>query len=145
MIRDDEYRGYKIPKRASVVLNIWGINTDEKRYKHPHTFNPNRFMHDIQTSSKAALNPNVAERDHYTFGAGRRICQGLHVADDFLFLGIARLMWAFNFDQAIDPQTGKEIVPDRLDLIGGLLGQPAPFKINIRPRSEKRAQMVRDA
>lgn len=102
-------------------------------------------MHDTQTSSKAALNPNVAERDHYTFGAGRRICQGLHVADDFLFLSIARLMWAFKFDRAVDPQTGKEIVPDRLDLIGGLLVQPAPFKMNITPRSEKRAQMVRDA
>lgn len=122
-----------------------GINTDEKRYKDPHTFNPDRFMHDTQTSSKAALNPNVAERDHYTFGAGRRICQGLHVADDFLFLSIARLMWAFNFDRAIDAQTGKEIVPDRLDLLGGLLVQPAPFKMNITPRSEKRAQMIRDA
>ncbi|KAK3948433.1 cytochrome P450 [Pseudoneurospora amorphoporcata] len=73
VIRDDEYRGYRIPKDSSIVLNICVITT-------------------------------------YTFGAGRRICQGLHVADDFLFLSIARLMWAFNFDRAIDPQTGKEIV-----------------------------------
>ncbi|KAK3402583.1 cytochrome P450 [Sordaria brevicollis] len=144
VIRDDEFRGWRIPRGASVVLNIWGINTDEKRYADPHTFNPDRFLHDTQTSSKAALNPDVSQRDHYTFGAGRRICQGLHVADDFMFLSIARLMWAFNFDRAVDPDTGEEIVPDRLDLIGGLLVQPAPFKMRITPRSEKRAQMVRE-
>ena len=67
------------------------------------------------------------------------------MADNFLWLSIARLMWAFNFDRAIDPQTGKEIVPDRMDLIGDFLVHPVPFKMNITPRSEKRAQMIREA
>jgi hypothetical protein len=67
----------------------------------------------------------------------------MHIADRNLFLGISRLLWAFDFKRPIDEATGQEIVPDMEDLTHGLLVCPNPFKADIKPRSEARAQAVR--
>jgi hypothetical protein len=117
---------------------------DPNRHANPRAFDPSRYMHDLTASSESAQNPDVSKRDHFTFGAGRRVCSGMHVVDRSLFLVIARLVWAFDFGRAVD-EKGKEIVPDQDDLVGGLLVQPRPFKLRITPRSEARAGKVREA
>ncbi|GKT50816.1 cytochrome P450 monooxygenase yanC [Colletotrichum spaethianum] len=142
VIKDDEYMGYKIPKGAGVILNVWAINMDEARFEDPRAFNPSRYEGDDQNSFESAMNGNPAKRDHYVFGAGRRLCQGMHIADRSLFLSISRLLWAFNFDRAVDGQ-GRELVPDADDLIEGVLVQPRPFPAKITPRSEAHAQIIR--
>ncbi|KAF6784298.1 cytochrome p450 [Colletotrichum sojae] len=142
VIQDDEYLGYKIPKGAGVMLNVWGINMDEDRFKNPRAFDPSRYEGDNQNSTEAAMNADPSKRDHYVFGAGRRLCQGMHVADRSLFLSISRLLWAFNLGRAVDDQ-GNEIVPDAEDLTDGFLVQPRPFLANITPRSETHAEIVR--
>lgn len=88
------------------------------------------------------MNGDAHKRDHYVFGAGRRLCQGMHIADRSLFLSISRLLWAFNLEKAVDTR-GIEIEPDQDDLTEGILVQPAPFPAKITPRSEKHAQAVR--
>ncbi|KAK4107197.1 cytochrome P450 [Canariomyces notabilis] len=143
-VRDDEYMGYKIPKGAAVVYNVWAIHMDPNRHANPRSFDPSRYMDDFTSSSESAQNPDVSKRDHFTFGAGRRVCSGMHVVDRSLFLVIARLVWAFDFGRAVD-ENGREIVPDQDDLVGGLLVQPRPFKMRITPRSEARAAKVREA
>lgn len=57
-------------------------------------------------------------------------------------MSISRLLWAFNFEKAIDAQGG-EIVPDPDDLTAGFLVQPSPFPAKITPRSETHAQAIR--
>lgn len=54
------------------------------------------------------------------------------------------MLWAFDFEKATDEITGKEIIPDMEDLTEGLLVQPKPFKATIKPRSEWKAQRVRE-
>ncbi|GAW19712.1 hypothetical protein ANO14919_092010 [Xylariales sp. No.14919] len=142
-IRDDEYLGYKIPKGAAVVLNVWAIHNDASRYPEPRRFDPSRWAHDSQTSAESANNQDPSKRDQFAFGAGRRICQGIHIADRALFLGISRLLWAFDFQKPVDPSTGEEIVPDMEDLDEGLLACPNPFGADIKPRSASRAEAVR--
>ncbi|GJC81543.1 cytochrome P450 monooxygenase yanC [Colletotrichum liriopes] len=142
VIKDDEYMGYTIPKGAGVILNVWAINMDENRFDDPRAFNPSRYVGDDQNSFESATNGNPSKRDHYVFGAGRRLCQGMHIADRSLFLSISRLLWAFNFDKAVDGQGG-QVVPDADDLTGGALVQPRPFPAKITPRSEAHAQLVR--
>lgn len=115
---------------------------DANRFKNPRAFDPSRYEGDNQTSAEAAMNPDPSQRDHFVFGAGRRVCQGMHIADRSLFLSISRLLWAFDFEKAIDDQ-GREIVPDENDLFGGFLVQPSPFPAKITPRSEKHAQAIR--
>ncbi|KAI1297497.1 cytochrome P450 [Xylaria venustula] len=134
---DDEYMGYSIPKDSAVILNVWAIHNHPERYPNPRQFDPDRWCNDSQTSAKAARNPDENMRDHFTFGAGRRLCQGMHIVDNSLFLAIARLLWAFNFGKAVDKETNLEITPDTTDLVDGLIVRPNAFKANITPRTGK--------
>jgi hypothetical protein len=95
--QDDYYHGYKLPVGAGGISNVYTINMDPTRYPEPRNFNPDGYKDDYQTATDAASNPDVQFRDHFTFGAGQRICQGMHVAEHSLFLGIARIIWAFDF------------------------------------------------
>ncbi|KAL1884072.1 hypothetical protein Daus18300_000181 [Diaporthe australafricana] len=140
--QDDEYRGYKIPKGAGVMCNVWAVNMDSNRFDNPRAFDPSRYEGDDQTSAEAAMNGDAHKRDHYVFGAGRRLCQGMHIADRSLFLSISRLLWAFNLEKAVDTE-GNEIEPDQDNLTEGILVQPAPFPAKITPRSEKHVQAIR--
>lgn len=101
-----------------------------------------RFVGETQTAAEAASNPDPAKRDHYAFGAGRRICPGIHVAEQSLFQAIARLLWAFRFERSKD-EAGNEIVPDRRAMTDGVLIRPRPFPCKILPRSERHARAVR--
>ncbi|EEB95611.1 hypothetical protein MPER_05386 [Moniliophthora perniciosa FA553] len=41
---DDIYEGYLIPKRSTVIGNIWAIHMDPASYPNPFAFDPERFM-----------------------------------------------------------------------------------------------------
>ncbi|KAI0906969.1 cytochrome P450 [Ustulina deusta] len=140
---DDEYLGYHIPKGAGVMLNVWAIHNDPSRHPEPRRFDPSRWVHDSQTSAEAANNRDPSKRDQFVFGAGRRICQGIHIADRSLFLAISRLLWAFDFKRPVDPSTGKEVVPDMEDLTEGLLVCPNPFNADIKPRSAFKVEAIK--
>lgn len=141
-IQDDEYLGYKIPRGAGVMWNVWAVANDPARHPDPRRFDPARWAGDAQTSAQAATNADASRRDHFVFGAGRRLCQGMHIADRSLFLAISRLLWAFDFRRAVG-EDGQEIVPDMADLIDGTFVQPRAFRANIRPRSAFKAECVR--
>lgn len=115
---------------------------DPKRHPNPRAFDPSRYSHDFQTASEAASNPDASQRDQFVFGAGRRVCQGMHIAERSLFLGISRMLWAFNFEKVRDEQ-GNEITPDIDKLTEGLFVFPQPFPAKISPRSEKHAEKIR--
>lgn len=46
-----------------------------------------------------------------TFGWGRRVCSGQGLAEQGTLLTVARLLWGFNIQKALD-QSGKEIPVD---------------------------------
>ncbi|KAK4184938.1 cytochrome P450 [Podospora australis] len=140
---DDYYEGYLIPKGAGVVNNVWSIHMDPARHPEPRKFNPDRYENDFQSLGDAAANPDHTKRDTFTFGAGRRICPGIHVAERSLFLGVSRMLWAFNITPALDAQ-GKPILPDPEKLTQGFVCQPEEFLCTITPRSEHHKQMVID-
>jgi cytochrome P450 len=143
VIRDDEYMGYKIPKNAGVMWNVWTIHNDPKRHPDPRRFDPQRYSHDTQTAAEAANNSDAAKRDHFLFGAGRRLCQGMHIAERSLFLAISRLLWAFEFEPG-KSEDGEVMLPDANDLTEGFLVQPKPFLASIVPRDEEKARVVRE-
>ncbi|KAF7352574.1 Cytochrome P450 2F2 [Mycena venus] len=79
--QDHEYNGMFIPKDTVVVLNCFTMHHDEERYPDPYTFNPERYLGDELTSAESAKLGDPMKRDHWSFGAGRRICPGLVVAE----------------------------------------------------------------
>ncbi|KAH8588448.1 cytochrome P450 [Bisporella sp. PMI_857] len=74
----------------------WGhqaIGHDPERYEDPDRYWPERYMHDKTTSINSS---DVSLRDHFTFGAGRRVCPGCNVAERSLAISIMRLLWSFD-------------------------------------------------
>lgn len=139
---DDTYKGYLIPKGAGVLNNVWTINMDPKRAPDPRRFNPDRYKDDHLGLYDSASNPDGQKRDMFTFGAGRRICPGMHVAERSLFLGISRILWAFDI-QPVKGSDGQEIIPDQDKLTQGFVCMPEEFRAIITPRSSARAEKVK--
>ncbi len=115
---------------------------DPKRHANPFVFDPERFIDDNTTSQESSQQRDVSKRDNFLFGVGRRICQGMHIADRSMFLAISRLLWGFRMEAPVD-NNGKPIVPDPTKLIPGMLVQPEPFPAAIRPRTQKHAETIR--
>lgn len=137
-LKDDVYQGYTIPAGASVVLNVWALNMDPENWPNPERFDPLRFKDETRLEHEIATSgdPSVV-RHNYVFGAGRRLCQGIHIAERSLFLAMACLLWAFDIST---PDPSKI---DTEDLRGGLAVVPAPFECHMKPRDAQRAEVVR--
>ncbi len=86
------------------------MNHDEKVYgPDVHEFNPARFLE----ASGMPL-PSVSDtkdEGHVTYGFGRRICVGRHIANNNLFIQFASMAWACNIQAKKDAQ-GSPIMPD---------------------------------
>ena len=65
-MQDDVYRGYFIPRGATVIQNVWAISRDPNLYPNPEAFNPDRFLKD------GKIDPLVFNPEDRVFGAGRR-------------------------------------------------------------------------
>lgn len=139
--QDDYYDGLLIPKNAGVMNNVWAINMDPKRHPEPRRFDPDRYTSDTQSLADSAANPDASKRDHFTFGAGRRICPGIHVAERSLFLGIARMLWAFEFEPQLDAGE-RPVLPDPDRLTQGFVCLREEFVVKITPRSKERGDKV---
>lgn len=140
-----EYMGYMIPKGSLLINNVYSIHFDPKRHPDPRTFDPDRYLHDNTTSAQSAHQNDASKRDHFTFGAGRRLCAGIHIADHSLFAGIAGLLWAFDIKPERDQATSKPILPDPDLYTPDVLCRPQSFPACIVPRSKEKAQIVQDS
>nr|BAL05163.1 cytochrome P450 [Phanerodontia chrysosporium] len=133
---DFSYRGYKIPKDTAVILNTYTMHHDSQRYPNPEKFDPDRYIDDERSSAESAKLADPYQRDHWTFGAGRRICPAIALAEHEIFLAVAGLLWAFDMRQLSD-------APIDLKEYDGLSGRsPVPFCIRLVPRHEHVAAVV---
>lgn len=117
---------------------------DEKRYPNPQLFDPSRFEGNHLTANESATHSDASQRDHFAFGAGCRLCPGIHVAERTLFLSISRLVWGFRIEAAKN-DNGMTILPSVDDILEGVVICPRPFPAHIMPRSERHAQLIREA
>nr|XP_054754753.1 cytochrome P450 2C15-like [Lytechinus pictus] len=88
--KDVEIRGYTIPKRTMILINIVALHLDPNLWENPEEFNPDRFLSEDGKT--------VIKHDAFTvFGAGRRVCLGEQLARMELFLFATTLMQRFRF------------------------------------------------
>ncbi|PBK75563.1 cytochrome P450 [Armillaria solidipes] len=143
MLAAEEYHGYMIPKGATIFVNTWGIFHDPDVYDEPEVFNPDRYLL-TEHGTKPGVDDS-AFRSTLAFGSGRRICPGMHLANNSLMLNTMNLIWAFQFSPAKDPVTGATLPIDIFDYEKGILTAPRPFQCRITPRSEGKAKLIKRA
>ncbi|KAK4941895.1 hypothetical protein LTR10_018225 [Elasticomyces elasticus] len=137
----DTYNGYEFPAKTGMMINVWTLNNDPERYPEPRKFNPDRYKNDLLRAQESATLNDPYQRDHFTFGAGRRVCPGLNIAERSLFLGIAYMLWAFSFEHAID-ENGNKIPVSTEAVTQGIVCRPQPFQYKMVERDPKRTQRV---
>lgn len=89
-----------------------GMFHDPAVYLDPNKFDPERFY-----ESELQADPNDKERarPNLAFGSGRRICPGIHLANNSLRINVVNLLWGFDFSPALDEVSGEEVEPDVWD------------------------------
>ncbi|KAG1884670.1 cytochrome P450 [Suillus subluteus] len=119
------YEGYRIPKGAIVIANIFSISRDKEMYPDPSEFRPERFL---------GPSPQFDPRK-FIFGFGHRRCPGLHLAEASLYLNISCILAAFTIAKQLD-EMGEEIIPPVEFENVGVLWYPKPFKCRFIPRNK---------
>jgi cytochrome P450 len=141
---DVTYGDYFIPKGTVISINQYAIHFDRYRYDDPEAFKPERYLrHPLKAGAySAAADPY--DRDHFGFGAGRRICPGMHLAENSLFITLAKILWAFEIRPHVGAD-GKEEVVDVSDdaYEEGSNTLPKQFQVRFIPRSKGREEVVR--
>ncbi|KAG2124871.1 cytochrome P450 [Suillus clintonianus] len=129
--QDIIWQGYCIPEGATVYGCHWAICRDPIAFPDPDKFDPQRWL-----DSEGRLKDNVKS---FTFGFGRRVCPGRHLADNSMFIGLALLFWSFRIDQRPD-------APINTQASDSIVSHTAPFEINVVPRIDvaKLREMMTD-
>ncbi|KAH7884146.1 cytochrome P450 [Phlebopus sp. FC_14] len=115
-----DMRDFCIPEGAIVFGNHWAISRDPKVYPNPSQFDPQRW-----------LNADGQIRDDLkfpSFGFGRRICPGQHIAMRSIFINAALLLWSFRISE--DPKSPI----DQDGFVDGVIAHPKPFEVRFEPR-----------
>ena len=98
--------GYHFTKDTIFYANSWHILHNETLYPDPFTFNPDRFMQPAQDGQTEKLRDPFT----YAFGYGRRVCPGMSLAIDSMFVAIAMSLATLNIDKKKDAN-GQYIEP----------------------------------
>ncbi|KAJ5770268.1 cytochrome P450 [Penicillium nucicola] len=125
--RDDEYMGYFIPAKCTIIANQWELDHDPKTFDNPESFQPERWI----------KNPNLPLS---VFGFGRRVCPGQTVAMNSLFTTISRLLWAYDItspDNTLDKVRAADYTGS-----SGVLYSPGPFEALLCVRSPGHQQVI---
>ncbi|KAJ2901599.1 hypothetical protein MKZ38_001619 [Zalerion maritima] len=144
---DVEYNGYRIPKNTVVCMSQYVLHFDERRWKKDggQAFDPSRYLDYPLKAGVYAASRDANARDHFDFGAGRRICPGMHLAENSLFITVAKILWAFEIKPGRGPD-GKALPVDLSDNAyePGVNTLPKQFKARFVPRNETRARVLRE-
>jgi len=129
---DYTYKGMLIPKDSTIYANAAAIMEDPEVFPDGKSFQPERFME--------TTDARLSSHRFGCFGFGRRICPGMHVALQSLYIVIARMLWAYDVLPAI--VDGKPFIPDADDFTTGLVSYPANLKYRLVPRSDKHKEII---
>nr|QLI49058.1 cytochrome P450 family 71 subfamily FB polypeptide 1 [Gloriosa superba] len=82
--------GYHVPAGTRVVINAWSVGRNPQDWEDPEEYKPERF-----------LGSTVDFKGHdfhlIPFGAGRRICPGMHYSISNIGLALANLLYRFDW------------------------------------------------
>ncbi|KAL7750706.1 hypothetical protein RI367_004051 [Sorochytrium milnesiophthora] len=117
--------GYDIPANTNVIASLissYGSGVDAE-------FNPDRWLGDSQ-GADGQLGDFL--KGIFSFGGGRRICPGINLAYQELFMALTRLLATFE----LQPPPGV----DKINLVPrvGITVPPAEYSISVKPRESSK-------
>ncbi|KAH7929265.1 cytochrome P450 [Leucogyrophana mollusca] len=118
---DDVYEGYYIPKGVAIIPNLWAMSRDEAKYPSPESFRPERFL-----GPDGNLTDDTVA---WSFGFGRRICPGRHIADAAVWAAIVCILAVFRIEKPEGPE-------QEIKWKTGLTSLALPFKCSFISRKE---------
>ncbi|KAG0473195.1 hypothetical protein HPP92_015052 [Vanilla planifolia] len=86
--------GFSIPAGTAVIINAWAIHRDPSRWEDPEEFKPERFLPEGREQCEF-LGGN--EFGYLPFGAGRRACPGMALAERLMLFSLASLLHSFEW------------------------------------------------
>ena len=119
MFQDTTINGYFFEKGTLFIANLSRILMDPEVFPDPKVFNPQRFLDE---------NGYLKTIDQFApFSIGRRICMGITLAKNTLFLFFVRMLQRISLRQ-----TSKRLNPD--DCYIGVTRSPSPFEVQVAQR-----------
>lgn len=151
-----------IPKDATIVIPSFALNNSERyNYKDPDEFRPSRYINHPRLANDYAGSPDFNNRgkhvpivaskvgvclqsiadtyrlsDHYSYGGGRRICVGIHLAERAQWRAIAKLLWAFDIEMPANAKNEPQPYNE------GIIHTPSPYEVNFKPRSQAHIDII---
>ncbi|KAK0631189.1 putative sterigmatocystin biosynthesis P450 monooxygenase STCB [Lasiodiplodia hormozganensis] len=112
--------GYFLPGGATVSTQAWSLHRDERLWRDAERFDPDRWL---------SLPPNTSpsSMSFQPFGAGTRICLGLHLA-----LMELRLAAALFFRELKGARLAERTTPESMDVVNYFLIMPKDHHCYIR-------------
>lgn len=108
------------------------IMNDPELFTEPETFQTERFLN--------TTNPKLQNFTIH-FGFGRRICPGMYMANQSIFIVLSRLLWAFDIVPTVG-DGGRPVIPPDDDFVSGLITRPTPFPCAFRCRGSAVKELV---
>ncbi|EJC99744.1 cytochrome P450 [Fomitiporia mediterranea MF3/22] len=137
-LAEDEYKGYRIKAKTMVIPNTFAIHHNEEEFPEHERFMPERYLREDMEVTTAWLTEG-----HYVFGFGRRACPGKYLASRSVWIGIVRLMWAFDIAPARD-DSGNPVELNPNEFTPGITTKPESLLIEVTPRTPKHAAKIEE-
>ncbi|KAK9079329.1 hypothetical protein SSX86_001000 [Deinandra increscens subsp. villosa] len=109
-LHDTDFMGYHIPKDTQLFVNAWAIGRDPECWENPNSFEPERFL-----GSKIDF-----KGQHFgliPFGAGRRMCVGVPLAQRVLHLVLGSLLREFDWELESHMKAEKLDMQDKMGIV----------------------------
>jgi hypothetical protein len=105
---------------------------DPALYHDPMAFKPDRFLE---------IDGRVPEIDPQTFvfGFGRRICPGRILADNTVWLSVAKSLSVFKISKPVKDGAEVDVKPE---FQPGVISHPVPCKLQVMPRSAAHENLI---
>lgn len=124
LTKDVLYKGILFPKGSILIMNAYHANHDPEVFEHPYDFIPERW-----------INTNNRPLNHFSFGAGARMCSGNLLAFKQLYVMIAKTILMFYVKPPQDSAFQMKLSPFEMNENPKATSfEPKLFKVRLEPR-----------